>query len=119
MSSFAFSNGGTSTTYSTRDDQVYNVATPDVIAPQAGAASALNYSTNAAAIQVGTGGIGTGSIVMFGFPVETMTSDTRRQQAMTRILDFLGAGIAIKARVNGQDADSPPARSSPPAVPHR
>jgi len=33
---------------------------------------------------------------MWGFPVETMTSDTRRQQAMGRVLDFLGADIAIE-----------------------
>jgi hypothetical protein len=108
LSSFAFSSGASSTVYSTRDDQVYDVATPDVIAPQSGAAAALNYSTSAAGIQVGTGGIGTGSIVMWGFPVETMTSETRRQQAMGRVLDFLGAGIDIETRVNGQDADSPP-----------
>lgn len=108
LSSFAFSSGASSTVYSTRDDQVYDVATPDVIAPQSGAVANLNYSTSAAGIQVGTGGIGTGSIVMLGFPVETMTSDTRRQQAMGRVLDFLGAGIDIETRVNGQDADSPP-----------
>ena len=60
-----------------------------------------------AAIQFGAGGVGTGSIVMFAFPVETMTNETRRQQAMGRVLDFLGADIAIETRVNGQDADSP------------
>src|SRR6185369_5974830 len=41
------------------------------------------------------------------FPFETMTNETRRQQAMGRVLDFLGAGIDIETRVNGQDADSP------------
>jgi hypothetical protein len=107
LSSFAFSSGASSTVYSTRDDQVYDVATPDVIAPQAGAANALTYSTSAAGIQVGTGGIGTGSIVMFGFPIETMTNETRRQQALGRILDFLGAGIGVETAINGQDADSP------------
>jgi hypothetical protein len=107
MSSFAFSSGASSTVYSNRDDQVYDVVTPDLIAPQSGAASALAYSTASAAIQAGTGGIGTGSLVMFGFPFETMTNETRRTQAMTRILDFLGAGYTIETRVNGSDADSP------------
>ncbi len=103
-----FSNGASSTAYSSRDDQVYNVTTPDVIAPQAGAVAALTYSTaKLRAFSLVTGGIGTGSIVMFGFPFETMTNETRRQQAMGRILEFLGAGIDIETRVNGQDADSP------------
>ena len=107
LSNFAFSSGASSTVYSSRDDQVYDVATPDVIAPQTGAATSLTYSTNSAGIQVGTGGIGTGSIVMWGFPVETMTNETRRQQALGRVLDFLGADLEIETRVNGQDADSP------------
>src|SRR4029078_10439118 len=41
MSSFVFSSG---TSYSQRDSQVYDVASPDVIAPQAGAVCALLYS---------------------------------------------------------------------------
>src|SRR5205823_5406034 len=42
LSSFIFSSGAPST-YSTLDDQTYDVAFPDVIAPQAGAVSALSY----------------------------------------------------------------------------
>ncbi len=111
MNSFVFSSG---TAFSQLDTQTYDVAYPDVIAPQAGAISALTYSGGTggtAAIQVpGTGG--KGSIVMFGFPFETMTSATRRQNAMGKILDFFGVAapapaIDIKTRVNGLDADSP------------
>jgi hypothetical protein len=109
MSSFVFSSGASSTVYSSRDDQVYDVTTPDVIAAQSGATVALNYNNaaGAAGIQFGAGGVGSGSIVMFGFPIETMTNEARRQTAMGRVLDFLGAGYTIETRVNGQDADSP------------
>jgi hypothetical protein len=89
MSSFVFSNG---TTFSSLDGQYHDVAFPDVIAPQAGAVSALTYSGGTggtAAIQVaGTGG--RGDIVMFGFPFEAMTVAARRQTAMGKILDFFG-----------------------------
>jgi hypothetical protein len=107
MSSFVFSNGSA---FSQLDGQLYDVAFPDVIAPQAGAVSALTYSGGTggtAAIQVpGTGG--KGNIVMFAFPFEAITNATRRQNAMGNILSFLGAEIAIETRVNGQDADSAP-----------
>lgn len=107
MSSFVFSNG---TAFSQLDSQMYDVAFPDVIAPQAGAVSALTYSGGlggTAAIQVaGTGS--KGNIVMFAFPFEAMTNASRRQSAMGNILSFLGADIGIETRVNGQDADSAP-----------
>ncbi len=87
MVSFGFSNGAS---FSSLDGQLYNVAYPDVIAPQAGAVSALLYSGGlggTAAIQSqGTGGAG--NIVMFAFPFETITSASTRQTAMGRILDF-------------------------------
>jgi hypothetical protein len=111
MSSFVFSNGAA---FSQLDSQYYDVVFPDVIAPQAGAVAALTYSGGTggtAAIQaVGTGG--KGSIVMFGFPFEAMTSAARRQTAMGRILDFFAVAppapaVDVKARVNGQDADAP------------
>jgi hypothetical protein len=110
MSSFAFSTGNA---FSSLDSQTYKVDSADVIAGQAGAVTALSYNNGAgpAAIQVqGTGGAG--SIVMFGFPFEAMTSAARRQTAMGRILDFFGVAAPapafdIKTRVNGQEADSP------------
>jgi Fibronectin type III domain len=92
MSSFVFSNGSA---FSNLDSQVYNVATPDVIIPQAGAVSALTYSGGTggtAAIQVQGAG-GAGKIVMFGFPFEAMTDASRRQTAMGRILDFFGVAV--------------------------
>ena len=51
MSSFAFSTGNA---FSSLDTQLYNVDSPDVIAPQAGAVTALTYNNGAgtAAIQV-------------------------------------------------------------------
>jgi hypothetical protein len=112
LSSFQFSQGNA---FSNLDNQLYNVSTPDVIAPLGGAVAALTYSGGfggTAAIQFGTGGIGSGSIVMFGFPFEAMTDATRRHQAMGAILDFFGTSAdmpaaEIEARVNGQDADSP------------
>jgi hypothetical protein len=106
MSSFVFSNGSS---FSQQDNQMYDVAFPDVIAPQAGATAALTYSGGTggtAAIQsVGTGGAG--NLVMFAFPFEAMTNETRRNNAMGHILAFLGGEVAIETRVNGQDADSP------------
>ncbi len=87
MSGMFFSNGSA---FSQIDGQMYNVATPDVIAPQAGAASALTYSGGTggtAAIQVaGTGG--KGSIVMFGFPFETITSAVSRAMIIDKVFDF-------------------------------
>lgn len=106
---FSFSNGSA---YSQLDSQFYNVEAPDVINPQAGAVAALRYNggTNGnAAIQVqGTGG--RGSVVVFGFPFETITSAARRTDIMREVLDFFTPAIVaidVKTRVNGLDADSP------------
>ncbi|HVT30073.1 MAG TPA: N-acetylmuramoyl-L-alanine amidase [Lacipirellulaceae bacterium] len=100
MSGFAFSNGSS---FSQLDGQMYNVDFPDVIAPQAGAASALTYSGGTggtAAIQAQGAG-GKGSIVMFGFPFETITGAASRQEAMGRILDFFGVSVQPNADFNG------------------
>jgi hypothetical protein len=113
-SNFTFSSGSPSTganAYSTRDAQLYNVTTPDVIAAQPGAVVALNYGNGAgaAAIQV-TGTGGAGNIVVFGFPFETITDAARRQTAMGAILEFFvpaPPAVALETRVDGQDADSP------------
>ncbi len=107
MSSFVFSNGNA---FSQLDGQLYDVAYPDVIAPQAGAVAALTYSGGTggtAAIQVKGAG-GAGNIVMFAFPFEAITNATRRTNAMGNVLSFLGGEIAIETRINGQDADSTP-----------
>jgi hypothetical protein len=106
LSSLTFSNGEA---FSQLDGQMYDVSTPDVIAPQAGAVSALTYggSAGTAAIQaVGTDG--KGKIVMFGFPLEAINSASRRQTIMGDVLAFFGADVAIATRVNGLDADAAP-----------
>lgn len=88
LSNLEFSNGAT---FSNLDGQLYDVSTPDVLTPQAGATSALTYSGGiggTAAIQVvGTGGLG--SIVLFGFPFETITAAASREAVMDRVLDLL------------------------------
>ena len=84
---FSFDNGA----------QFYNVDFPDVIAPQAGAVQALTYSGGtggSAGIQVpGTGG--RGSVVVFGFPFETITTAANRAAAMDRVLDFFGVAPIV------------------------
>ncbi len=99
MSGFAFSDGSS---FSQLDGQMFNVEYPDVIAPQAGAVASLTYSGGSggtAAIQAqGTGG--SGSIVLFGFPFETITNVTRQQEAIGRILDFFGVAAQPNADFN-------------------
>jgi hypothetical protein len=77
---FSFDNGA----------QFYNADFPDVIDPQAGATTALNYVGGAggsAAIQV-PGTAGRGSIVMLGFPFEVITAAADRTAIMARVLDY-------------------------------
>jgi hypothetical protein len=72
--------------------QFYNVEFPDVINPQAGAQAALSYAGGSggnAAIQV-PGTDGRGSVVMLGFPFETITSAADRAAVMGRVLDYFG-----------------------------
>lgn len=99
----SFSNGAT---FSSLDGQVYNVDYPDVMTPLAGAEVALNYSggAGAAAIQaVGSGG--RGSLVMLGFPFETITSAANRAAVIDRVFDFFGlATPALNADFNGDGA---------------
>jgi hypothetical protein len=72
--------------------QFYNVEFPDVINPQTGASAALSYvggTGGNAAIQVsGTGG--RGSVVMLGFPFETITTADDRTEVMGRVLNYFG-----------------------------
>ncbi len=69
----------------------YNAELADVIGPQVGAEAALNYANGAgnAGIQApGTGG--RGSVVMFGFPFETITTAANRAAVIDRVFDFFG-----------------------------
>jgi hypothetical protein len=83
---------------------IYWVQTPDVLtAFGPGAMAALNYSGGsggAAAIQY-DGSAGGGRVVLFGFPFETITDATRRNQYMSDVLNFLSV---------------PPATNEPPAI---
>ncbi len=81
---------------------IYWVKAPDVLVPAAGAVAALNYAngSGAAAVQY-DGANGGGRVVVFGFPFETLTSATRRNEYMQNILNFLGV---------------PPVTNAPPAV---
>ncbi len=101
MSSFVFSDGAS---FTSLDTQTYNVAYPDVIAPQPGAASALTYSGGTggtAAIQVqGTGGAG--NIVMFGFPFETITTAANRAAVMDRVSGFLLSERRLQRQRHGR-----------------
>jgi len=102
--------------FSSLDGQTYDVATPDVISPQSGAVAALTYSGGTggtAGIQV-VGANGKGSIVMFGFPFETLTSSTLKQQMMGKVLDFFtttlspapGAPVLAAASDTGTPGDN-------------
>ncbi len=83
---------------------IYWVPSPDVLLPiGAGTSIALNYSGDtggAAAIQY-DGSAGGGRVVCFGFPFETITSATRRNEYMASILAFLS---------------TPPATNVPPSI---
>ncbi len=87
--SFSFDNGS----------KFYDAEFPDVIAPQAGAVQALTYSGGSggsAGIQV-PGTDGRGSVVMFGFPFETITTAANRAAVMDRVLDFFGVAPIVPA----------------------
>jgi hypothetical protein len=90
---FSFDNGA----------QFYNVDFPDVIAPQAGAVQALTYNGGtggSAGIQVpGTGG--RGSVVVFGFPFETITTAANRAAVMDRVLGFFGVAPILPGDFDG------------------
>ncbi|HEX2474142.1 MAG TPA: fibronectin type III domain-containing protein [Lacipirellulaceae bacterium] len=88
LGNIGFSNGAA---FSNLDGQVYNVNSADVIGPQPGAAAALNYNngSGAAAIQAAGSG-GRGSVVMFGFPFEAITTAANRAAVIDRVFDFFG-----------------------------
>ncbi len=102
LPNIVFSNGAT---FSTLDGQYYDAEFPDVIAAQVGAEIALTYVGGAgggAAIQVaGTGG--RGSIVMFGFPFETITIAARRADIVDRVFDFFGLAAIVPDNADFND----------------
>jgi hypothetical protein len=69
--------------------QFYDVDSPDVLAAMSGSQIALNYANDSggAGLQVvGTGG--RGSVVVFGFPFETIRTAAQRADVVRRVLDF-------------------------------
>jgi hypothetical protein len=83
-------------TFDNGNQGIYWVKTPDVLTPVGSATVALNYSGGtggAAAIQY-DGAVGSGRVVLFAFPFETITSATRRAEYMTDILEFLTAPVS-------------------------
>jgi N-acetylmuramoyl-L-alanine amidase len=98
LSNFSFDNGAL----------YYNAEFPDVINPQAGAQAALTYSGGTggnAAIQV-QGTAGRGSIVMLGFPFETITTAENRAAVIDRVFDFFNLTPIVpdNADFNGDGA---------------
>jgi hypothetical protein len=78
---------------------IYWVKTPDVFTPSGGAVAALNYSggTGGAAALQYDGAVGSGRVIIFGFPFETITSPTRRNEYMSDILMFLSMPASTNA----------------------
>ncbi|MCC7334467.1 MAG: N-acetylmuramoyl-L-alanine amidase [Pirellulaceae bacterium] len=76
--------------FSSLDGQTYDVAFPDVLSPGTGAQAALMYSGGSggvAAVQK-AGTAGQGSLVMFGFPFETIVDPSLRSAVMDNVLEF-------------------------------
>ncbi|HAC92399.1 MAG TPA: hypothetical protein DCF63_17480, partial [Planctomycetaceae bacterium] len=71
-------------------DQVYRVASPDVLTGSSGGSSTMQYVGGAggtAATQK-TGGGGSGNVIVMGTPFESLTGRTNRAQLMQRVLDY-------------------------------
>lgn len=72
--------------------QIYDVDSPDVIAPLAGAVTALTYQGGLGSV-AGIVYPGTRRLVHFGFPFEAITSASIRAEIMEVVLDILTPGI--------------------------
>ena len=90
---FSFDNGS----------QFYDVTFPDVLAPRAGAISALSYSggSGGTAAVVFDGGAGQTQLVHFGFPFETITSSVARDRVMAAVLEFFQLRSAAAGDFDG------------------
>lgn len=94
--------GRASATFDDGTHGIYWVKTPDQISPVGNAIPALNYSGGtggAAAIQY-DGAMGSGRVVMFGFPFETITSAARRNEYMLDILNYLSEPVSTNMPPN-------------------
>jgi hypothetical protein len=72
-------------------DLFYNVDYPDVLNTYGGSTSALNYVGGSGGI-AGIAFDGSFKVVNFGFPFETITTPSVRQEIMDRIIGFFFAG---------------------------
>lgn len=93
----------------------YDVNFPDVINPFGGAVAALSYAGGTggtAAIQFDGGG-DQGRLVMFGFPFETITTESSRSAVMGRVLDFFDfdSPPGVSGEYILDDNDGPPSYS--------
>ncbi|MEM9353055.1 MAG: fibronectin type III domain-containing protein [Planctomycetota bacterium] len=77
VASFAFDDGS----------EFYDAQFADVISPSAGSTAALTYSTGGTAAVQYVGGAGE-RVVTFGFPFETITTESARNAVMAGVLDF-------------------------------
>jgi hypothetical protein len=85
----------------------YNSEFPDVIDPQSGAQAALTYSggtDGTAAIQIEGYG-GRGSVVVFGFPFETITTAANRAAVIDRVFNFFGLAASAPDNTNYNNDD--------------
>jgi N-acetylmuramoyl-L-alanine amidase len=101
----------------------YNVNSPDRIAASAGSMVAMTYTgsgSGGAAIQF-EGGDPWQRVVMLGFPFETITSDSVRNQVLARVLSFFGFGAGGGggggSTGGGGEGAPPPARPRGPDAP--
>ena len=75
---------------------LYRVGFPDVVTPTgSGAAAAISYTGGAIAGVAYDGSAGGGRVVYWGFPFETITSESVRNAYMADILDFFRATIPM------------------------
>jgi hypothetical protein len=68
----------------------YDAEFADVITPQAGATTAMTYSTGGGAAIQHPGGAGRGKVVLLGFPFETVTTAANRAAIFDRAMNYFG-----------------------------
>lgn len=77
----------------------FDVKYPDVLVPQSGATSILQYATGGIAGITYTGVFGTGSVpgavCLFGFPYETITTESARMDFAQRVANFFFASSNV------------------------
>lgn len=98
---FAFGNAGSIFEGLSFDfGQTYAEDWPDVITPFGGSAAAMQYNgtQTAAIIYTGTfpNGTNAGKLIYFGFPIETIASDSVREEILSKAHTFFTAPVAVE-----------------------